>query len=793
MRKTLPSIVGRACYVGFACLGLLSSALPSARAEIATLKNGMQFEGRVGKISSMGEDPLNPQGRAGQIKVKQIVFVDDDLRRTFFSSIQTQSVVPSQTNFERILIEQRLAKGRRRVAAVGPTIAVTPFDEWGRRIFSMNSAQGRLDIVQGITEVTPTYTKVEGLMTRTSYVWDMRLATSSLPRDTLSKILLRQIDPKDPDQRLRLVRLYMQSERYKDARLELESVIKDFPALADLKKQVTALYQMSARRLIKEIELRRGAGQDRLAYSMLERFPSEGVAGEVLLQVRDTLDDYKGLKQKGQQTLEALDLHFAAIVDPATRAEVEPAIAEIKAELNIATFDRMADFIRFANDQSMTSDQKIALAVSGWLLGSGSGITNLAVASSLYGVRELVQEYLTTVHIHRRDEILQELQTMEGSSPRYLTMLIAHMKPPVPLSQDEDSQSGSFELTVSGLSEQPEITYFVQLPPEYDPYRRYPCVISLNGAGTTPQQQIDWWAGAYSEQAKMRLGQATRRGYIVIAPVWTKPHQRAYEFTAREHAAVLYPLRDACRRFSIDTDKVFLSGHSMGGDAVWDVGLSHPDLWAGVIPIVATAGKYISRYWENGRYVPFYFVCGDMDGDRMARNSMDLDRYLTHHTYDTIIVAYQGRGHEHFLDEIQRIFDWMDLHRRDFFLREFECVSMRPWDDFFWWAEIQQMPGASIVLPVNWPPGSGVRPGRTEGKILENNRLLLRTAADRATVWLSSEVVDFSKRLNVVINGRGRNQIVEAQAEVLLEDVRTRSDRQHPFSAKVESSTGRGR
>ena len=29
----------------------------------------------------------------------------------------------------------------------------------------------------------------------------------------------------------------------------------------------------------------------------------------------------------------------------------------------------------------------------------------------------------------------------------------------------------------------------------------------------------------------------------VIAPEWTKPHQREYEYTAREHAAVLYTLR----------------------------------------------------------------------------------------------------------------------------------------------------------------------------------------------------------------------------------------------------------
>ncbi len=777
--------------LGLAITYLVLGSAGTAWGEIVTLKNGMQFEGRVGKISSLGEDPLNPGGAVGGIKVKQIVFVDDDLRRTFFSSIQTQSVVPSQTNYERIKIDKRVARGSRRVAAVGPIKWVEPWDEWGNRTFTMTSGSGDLSIVQGITEVTPVYTRVEGLMTRGPFVWDMRLATSSIPRDTLSKILLRQIDAKDPDQRLRLVRLYIQAERYKDARTELESVIKDFPALADLKKQVAALFQLSARRLIKEIELRKDSGQHPLAYSMLQRFPSEGVAGEVLLQVSELLDEYKDLKQKGEKTLELLDLHLAEITDPTTRSEVEPAVQEIKAELNITTFSRMADFTRFADDESMTSDQKMALALSGWLLGTGSGTTNLAVATSLFSVRDLVRDYLTTEQAHRRDEILQELQTLEGSSPRYLTQLISHMKPPLVTTPDDSQLPGAFQLSVDGLSEQPEIAYDVQLPPEYDPYRQYPCIVTLNGAGTAPQQQIDWWAGGYSEQAQMRLGQATRRGYIVIAPHWTKPHQLEYEFTAREHAAVLYSLRDACRRFSIDTDKVFLTGHSMGGDAVWDIGLSHPDLWAGVIPIVATADKYISRYWENGRYVSFYFVGGEMDADRMARNSMDLDRYLTKHSYDVIVVSYLGRGHEHFVDEIQRLFDWMELHRRDFYPREFECVSMRPWDDFFWWAETRQLPSRSTVLPVNWPPGGGVRPARTEGKILENNRIWLRTGAERAAVWLNSEMVDFSSRINVVINGHGRNQIIEASAHVLLEDVRTRSDRQHPFSAKFEDTSRR--
>ena len=120
----------------------------------------------------------------------------------------------------------------------------------------------------------------------------------------------------------------------------------------------------------------------------------------------------------------------------------------------------------------------------------------------------------------------------------------------------------------------------------------------LNALANPPEKPKPDAGGSLIEPG-MRLGQATRHGYIVIAPVWTKPQQFQYEYSAREHAAVIGALRDACGRFSIDTDRVFLTGHSMGGDAAWDIALAHPDLWAGVVPITALSGKYVERYWQN--------------------------------------------------------------------------------------------------------------------------------------------------------------------------------------------------
>jgi predicted esterase len=761
-------------------------------ADSIVLKNGMQLDGTLGKISNLGQNPLAPTGGAGQIKNQLIVIVDDDLRRTFVSTyqVQTKLAVPPEP-LERILIKQRVAERGTRVAGVGAIIRVTPFDEWGRRIFSMTTLRGPLDVVQGITEITPRYTKVEALQGKNNLVWDMRIETNSISRETLSSVLMKNINANQPDDRLKIVRLYLQSERYRDARLELEAVIEDFPELKELERQVRSLRQMSNQRVIKEIDLYREAGQHTLAHRMLSTFPPEDAAVETLLRIREMLAEYEKAKTQGQRVLDLLDKHAKTVKDAKIGERIERSRLEIHADLNINNLNRFAGYLRLADDDELGDEQKLALAISGWLLGPGSEMENLAVAQSLVHVRDLVWKYLRSDRPHERQDIAKQLGDEEGATPENVAKIIAHMKPPIETPNPEGIY-GYYKLTVPGLSGQADVTYHLQLPPEYDPYRRYPAIVTMNAVATTPEKQVDWWAGGYSEQAKSRLGQAARRGYIVIAPAWTKEHQRKYEYSAREHAAVLFSLRDACRRFSIDTDKVFLSGHSMGGDAAWDIGLAHPDLWAGVIPFVPVADKYVSRYWPNAKTVPLYFVTGELDGDKLSRNAQDMNRYLKRTGYDVMITEYLGRGHEHYHDDIQRVFKWMSLHERNFSRDEFECVTMRAWDNFFWFVEMSEFPQQSTVNPYTWPPNTGARPAIVEGNVFPGNRVSVKTNVGRAKIWLSPEMVDFSQRMTVAVNGQSRSELIRPSVATILDDVRTRGDRQHPFWAMVDKDTGRG-
>jgi predicted esterase len=763
-----------------------------ARADRVELSDGRSLEGRFVPVTSLAETP----GSANPDIPPQILMCDDELRRTFFPKRMVAQAIPAPPGeaFERIKVRQRVATFGRKIQAIGPIINITPFDNFGRRTFAMQTDKGRLDIVQGISEVTPVWTKVEGLVNgRLSYIWDMRIATSSIPRATLSAILAGAIDSKNEEQRLKVVRLYLQSRRYQDARAELEKVLADFPDRSEnLQAQSKAIRQLAARQMITEIGLRQAAGQHRLAMTILEKFPADDVAGETLTEVRQRLEQYRQSLADLAKFHKLYAAHLAEIKDEAIRQQATAVQRELQAELSVNTYDRLATYMRLSDDPQLVPEQKLALAISGWLLGPNSAENKIGPALSLVKVRDAVREYLREPQQIQRSALLTTLESQEGATPELIAKLIAHMKPAFDLPEPLSTTNGLFQRSIPGLPEEPDVVYHVQLPPEYDPYRRYPTVVTLHGAGTTAQQQLEWWGGD-SDDENNRQGQAMRRGFITISVEWAKPQQQQYEYSAREHVAVLNSLRDACRRFSIDTDRVFLSGHSMGGDAAWDIALAHPDLWAGVIPIVALSDKFCALYTDNAQRLPIYSVGGEYDGDKSVKNARDHDRYLKRNGFDCTVVEYLGRGHENFHEEIQRIFDWMGRKRRDFFPREFAAGTMRPLDNFFWWVELAGLPARTQADPAHWPPPRGVRPMKFEAAITATNGVRVSTGAAQVTVWLSPELVNFDQRLTLLLNGR-RVAAPDPSLEVLLEDVRTRGDRQHPFWAKVSNlDAGRGR
>ena len=799
----------------------------TAQATEVVLKDGRILRGRMGETVGIAEQSGAGEGDA----VKQIVFVNDDFRLTFVSQRQVAALKPDTSlenaeKFELIQPKGRIGhSGRQKVMAVGPPAGdLKDFDEWGRRIYPMRTAGGVLPVVQVITELTPQYARVEALQV----TWDMRIATSTLSDALLDKILMHQINPKKLEHRKKIVHFYLQGGRYSMAVAALQRIIEDFKddtqVAQSLQPTLRKLRQMYAQQMLDELGRRRDGGQHALVQKILSQFPTEDVPGEILQTVRDVQEQYKGFEAKRAAIEKACAALLLQVPQRSDRAALALALNEIGPGLNPEMLPRMAAFLLNQNDPKLKAEDKLALAVSGWLLGSDDASTDLPTTLSAWRLRGMAQKYLTETMKVKRDRQLQSILAEAAAKPELLAALAAHMTPPYPLPEAIDENiPGYSKLEIAVVSGQPDATYYVQLPPEYNPQRRYPMIVSLHGIGYDPTMQIEWWAGEHRDGGPPgRQGQAGRHGYIVIAPAWTVEHQKQYEYSFREQALVLGCVRDACRRFAVDVDRVFLSGHMEGGDAAWEIGVSHPDLWAGVITISAEAKKTCTFYTENACHVPFYVVLGELDGGRIARNAVVLDRYLRN-GYNTTVVEYLGRGHEHFVDEQLPLFDWMNRCKRSFPLpherdlphdREFECKTMRMSDNFFWWAELQSLPpnseltgwtsreskafvtGSGLetgmgggVVP-NMPLPRGVRPLVVRGNSPSNNNLTLTAGNSRVTIWLSPEMVDFKSRVNITVGGRrpaGVPSMIAPSVETMLDDLRFRGDRQHPFWAKVET------
>jgi len=758
------------------------------------LKDGRILRGDHVQVAGVAESPGNIKITAGEVAVLPLLMFDDGLRRTYIHIGHVADVLKVEpAKHAKIKVWQDVAESGAGIGRMGRGRPLDQFDQFGRRTVEMQSRDGTLSVVQGITEITPTYTKVEGLSGPTrSFVWDMRMATSSLPRETLAAILRQAVPQNDVDKRLEVVRLYLQGERYRDAEQELAEIIRDFPQHDNLKQQIGQLRQLGANLVLEEIQLRATSGQHQLARSLLSKFPQEDISGTTLQQVRELISKYEAEDHHRQEVLATLDAEVARIEDANNRELAAAFAKEIAGEANADALGRLASFERLADAHELTAEQKAALAVSGWLVGANDATDDFHLAVSLARVRDLVREYLREPVAAQRSAILGELADQPAATVPRVAQLLKLMKPPLEVPNESHIGPGLHQFTIPGLPHEDGVRYRIQLPPEYDPLRRYPTIISLADAGVDPQEEINFWAGPPRPEGEP-FGQATRHGYITIAVEWLKPKQAAYGYTAREHHAVLGSLRDASRRFSIDTDRVFLTGHGIGGDGAWDIALAHPDIWAGVIPFVATADRFCNRYAKNAEYLSWYFVCGELDGDKMARNARELDRYFGRQK-DCTVVEFLGRGYEPFGDELQRLFDWMGRRSRKF-PEEFECVTMRPWDNFFWWLEVGGMPERSMIAPETWPPPRSARPFPVRGKVAAGNRLAANTQAPQVTVWVAPEFIDFNKPLSVELKNRRMTAPgveIKPQLAVLLEDARTRAERQHPFWAKVESGVDKG-
>ncbi len=278
--------------------------------------------------------------------------------------------------------------------------------------------------------------------------------------------------------------------------------------------------------------------------------------------------------------------------------------------------------------------RQFALAMSGYVVGHEVAVPEPEGGRDALEGRALVREYLVGEDPSGRSD---QAAASRASSGRWHRTRLRRFT--ISNSSRRSSSScrrrGTIDAVETGKTiihrviedENAEPTeYAVCLPPEYHPLRSYPALVVLH-SGDGPEAAIDEWSA-----------EASRRGYILIAPEYKLPGQTPdYRYTTSEHAAVELALRDARKRYAIDSDRVFVAGQLTGGNMAWDYGLAHPDLFAGVVVISGLPAKYVPRYLPHHERLPLYVVLGelapaanevDLHQLRQAPDPQDLGRHL---------------------------------------------------------------------------------------------------------------------------------------------------------------------
>ena len=797
-RQELKTIgIALAMATTLSLVSLASANLQAAQTRVV-MKDGRLYIGEIFRTRSVVETTESKKERdSSPVQSEKIVAIDDQLRRIYVpkNAIADLILDDSTSAMETFKIKQRVDENPNdRIAILGSYRATSDFDEFGRRTIIASG----VPIAQGITEIAPTYVRVQGLTSNL----DMRLSPHTLPRATLTALIKKQIDPKSLDDRLRIYQFYVQASLYEQAIEELKEIVDDFQSDEEATKLDSALRlikQLAAERLLGELELRRNSGQHKKVRELLAAFEADRVSPEKIQAIRRMRRQCEEEDEERSRVLGRLQELLAAVEDPEQKKDASSIVVEIEKELNPNTLGRFAAFKQAENDGSLNDSQKLALALSGWLVGNVATDDRLEFATSMYRVRRLVRRYLLEDEPTRRAQLWDEIRAEEASNPQQIARILAVMKPPKSPPRSTRDKPFFYEITVPSFQAGKTFSYLVQLPPEYDPNRKYPVVVTLNGERSSPVQQLNWWCGPWVEKTNAqgrktgeRYGQAGRFGYIVIAPNW-RAGGDAREGSAVSCASVLYCLRDAERTFSIDADRVFISGFQSGGDLAWDLALAHPDLWAGCVPICGSANFLTPLLKRNGEFVPLYAIGGELDGGKMAKSRETLDWGMDlSKPFDMTYSQFKGRGAEPFPEETTRIFDWATMKTRRFFFQEERVVySIRPWDNFFWSVELFDFPEKSMLDPLFVESRTGrYQPAKTEFFKIVDNALRVKSTADRAVIFLSPEALDFERNMEVTFNGRKltpQNGLVPASSRVILEDARTRADRQHPFWATLNS------
>lgn len=839
------SLIPSSRFVKTLVIGIVASAVMTIRvdADDVVLKDGFLLKGYIKREAKTIIDPVVKE----PVILHEGFFMITDLaRRTIFgpsyvADVQEKDLKPEDAvRWDRVIV----VPSNREIPVIRQALSATPWDEKWDRTWRFQTPTGTVAVNQHLAGLTPTFAQIN--MT-TKFNWSLLYLTNELGPEEVGKLLAVHPDFQEKrkqafkyqdqimgvlafgpqgglftapfaglqaedlsleeraNRRLRLINFFIQAGWLDEAVVRLDAMEKDLPGqAAKVEAARTRLRNVWALLLLDEIRLARKTGRHEMAGRLMAAVPEKSLSERDLAELRVLRSTYETATanfKEAKRFLEELPKASGMSI------ELIQAAAAIRGEVSLDDFlqageregaGRLDIFLtqarqserQKAKNQTPDYDERrlLAFAVSGWLMGSTFAEAKTESAMKLWKARRFVLDVLSKPDADDRSFAIKKYEEDKKNalSAEEAAQVIPYL-PPVDPDKTISGQPLETKTRLPGFKSE-NVDYALQLPPEYHSSRAYPVLLLLHEEVEPPLDLVRRWSAL-----------AGRHGYILAAPEWRSgwgDDKRFYEFTPAENKTVLYVLRDLKRRFNVDSDRVFLFGVGQGGVMAYDVGVNHPDLFAGVISMGGAPFYHATRCFRNAQYLPFYVVNGDHSGEFQHQNLEQFKIWIPR-GYPTIYVQYKGRGAEWFGGELPTIIDWMSRKKRANPQTKLgkdglggslgdEFCSLRPTDNHFYWLSFENLSRrCTLEDKKSWH--GGVTTATLTGSIQGNVIYVRLYGIEDLTVWLGRGMVDFSKPVTITVNNHTAisRRPIGPKLDVLLGDLFERGDRQRLFLDKV--------
>lgn len=240
---------------------------------------------------------------------------------------------------------------------------------------------------------------------------------------------------------------------------------------------------------------------------------------------------------------------------------------------------------------------------------------------------------------------------------------------------------------------------------------------------------------------------------VLVAATNRRPRGFNWEDWGREDALEVLALAE--RRFSPDPERIYLTGHSMGGHGTWFLGATYPDKWAAIgacsgYPTLKDYGSHDGIVPDSGQSLierVLLRASNQSDVIKLATNYKPLGVYILHGDADKVVPVRYARqmrkvlaefhsdmsyhevpGAEHWYGnqsvDWDPLFDFFKWHTRkpDSLVDEIDFMTASPGiSDSYYWASIRQQDRPLDYSRIQ--VSRGIKAGTISGRT-ENIRLL---------------------------------------------------------------------